>query len=314
MPGQTITGKAFEYACLKTFCEKLTHEGKQYCVINNDPLQTAKNAYDALQDLVREKYDLAASTAVKLVFPLEPRILYGSDTISLSLNSDAHGVAGDVRDLLCIRSTDQWEIGFSCKHNHEALKHPRITESCDFGSDWVGYRCSQEFLSSMRALTSQLDGSRKWREIPSKQDRFYVPILNLYCEEIQRLCNQYEDVPEKLLGYFFGTNDFYKIISQESVRQTKIEGFNIYGTMNRSIRDKRPIYRVPRLRLPTRLLEVQLKPNSKTTIEVYFDMGWTVKMRLHNKDEVARATGLAWDVQLAGMPPELYQQQRSWDE
>lgn len=310
---QTITGKAFEYACLQAFKNRLERAGKTVTAENTtDAYNTAQKAYDSLDSAAKAKYDLAAETAVKLVFPLEPMLENGSGTVLLSLNTDDKGKQGDVRDLLCVRLSDKWEIGISCKHNHEALKHPRITYEGNFAQDWLGYSCSETFLEQIQNITRTLDGNSIWKQIPNKQQAYYVPILELYMQEIEWLCQNYPETPARMLAYFFGTQDFYKIISQEKVRQTKIEGFNLHGSMNKPAGKIKPIYRVARLQMPTRLLDITRKNN--TTIIIAFDGGWTIKMRLHNKDDIAKPTSLAWDVQLAGMPPELYQQQRSWDE
>lgn len=314
MAGQTITGKAFEYACLRAFEKHLSINKKAVSIESSSQYDTAKSAYEKLSENSQRNYNLAAETAVKLIFPLEPHIENGSGTIVLSLNADARGIEGDVRDLLCIRVAENWEIGISCKHQHEALKHPRITQSCDFGSNWMGYSCSDSFIQKINEIISPLDGTSMWREIPNKKKAYYMPILKAFCEEITTICSNCEDAPAKLLSYFFGTNDFYKIISRESRRQTKIMGFNMYGTMNKPVEKIKPIYRVARLHMPKRLVEARIKENSATTMILIFDGGWTVKMRLHNKDKVAKPTSLAWDVTLAGMPPEIYQQQRSWDE
>lgn len=315
MAGQTITGKAFEYACLRAFENKLNGCGiKDVIVEASDQLNTAKNAYAGLDADVKKNYDLAAETAVKLIFPLEPKLENGENTIMLTLFSDSKGVNGDVRDLVCIRISENWEIGISCKHNHEALKHPRITQSCDFGTDWVGYKCSDAFIGKMHAILKPLDASKLWRDIDTKFDDFYLPILNCYMEEIALLCKEHKDAPAKLLEYFFGTNDFYKVISQEKERQTKVMGFNLNGTMNKAADSIKPIYKVKRLHLPTRLIETRLKSKKQASIILTFDGGWEITMRIHNKDKEAKLTSLAWDVKLTGMPPDIYQQQRSWDE
>lgn len=313
MAGQTITGKAFEYACLVAFREEILNSGKYVEVEDSPQFKTAQDAFFVLSNESKDAYMQAAKTAVKLIFPLEPMITNGMGSIILSLNTDASGVAGDVRDLLCIRMLEGWEIGVSCKHQHEALKHPRITNSCDFGSDWVGEPCSEEFINTLNYILKPLDGTKKWNEFEDKQSEFYEPILDAFESELEKLC-QISGVPERLLGYFFGTEDFYKIISKDSVKQTKIYGFNMNGTMNQAAEKVKPIYKVARLTLPKRLIEVRRKENSKTTIILVFDHGWTVSMRLHNKDRVAKPTSLAWDVNLVGLPPEIYQQQRSWNE
>lgn len=312
MAGQTITGKAFEYACLEAFKQRLTRNNMDVKTHRTQAFLTAQEAFKALSPEYKQTYMEAAETAVKLIFPLEPKLEHGRGTIMLSLASDSAGIKGDVRDLLCVRISDNWEIGISCKHNHAALKHPRITEAGNFGFDWTGYNCSSRFLDEIGRITKQLDGHLRWKQIPDKQEKYYVPILRLYAEEIERLCKAHSDFPERLLGYFFGAEDFYKVISMEAERSTKVEAFNLHGTMNQPAGTHRSIYRVARLNMPKRLLDITQKGN--TTIIVTFDGGWVIKMRLHNKDDVAKPTSLAWDVNLAGMPPELYQQQRSWDE
>lgn len=313
MAGQTITGKAFEYACLISFYRAIRGCGKYVEIEGSPQFRTAEDAFHKLDDETQSIYIQAAETAVKLIFPLEPMIVNGGGTMLLSLNADVSGVEGDVRDLLCIRMLEGWEIGVSCKHQHEALKHPRITKDCDFGSDWVGEPCSEEFINTLNYILKPLDGTKKWNEFEDKQGDFYEPILDAFESELEKLC-KISGVPEKLLAYFFGTEDFYKIISKDSVKQTKIYGFNMNGTMNQAAGKVKPIYKVARLTLPKRLIEVRRKENSKTTIILVFDHGWTVSMRLHNKDRVAKPTSLAWDVNLQGLPHEIYQQQRSWYE
>lgn len=64
--------------------------------------------------------------------------------------------------------------------------------------------------------------------------------------------------------------------------------------------------------MPTRLIEWRLSGNDK--IILTFDNGWAVEMRIHNKDSVIKATALACDVNLIGLPPSVYVNTRSWSE
>lgn len=320
MAGNTINGKAFEYACLTAIKEKLHTEGKDVNLNDTPAMRTAEGAYESLSEEKKRKYMDAATMAANMLFPLEPYILNGNGTIMLSIAADAAAIGpeGDVRDVLMLRITDDWQIGISCKHNHEALKHPRITEAKDFGRDWVGYPCSAEFLDAMTIAIDPLirfgrDGI-KWADLDDKFDTYYVPILQAYLDEIERMCHEHRDVPEKLLSYFFGSHDFYKVIMKESKQTTTIEGFNMHGTLNQNCNGVRAVTRVSRLHMPTRLIEARFKEGTKTTIILTFDHGWSIKMRLHNKDKVAKPTSLAWDVTLEGVPPETYRNIRSWYE
>lgn len=328
MPSRnTLNGKAFEYACLCAFEQKIRETtGNSVGVQVNDAVNTAKAKYDALTDAERAKYDVAADTAVDIIVPLEPQLEYGEGCLVFTINADAAAIGpeGDVRDVVCIKTIndgESWEIGFSCKHNHEGLKHPRITEAKDFGRAWLGYPCSQGFIDEMDGIMSSLEGLEArhslWRDIPDKAERYYEPILNAFIGEIRRLCDEHADAPAKFLEYFFGSKDFYKIIAKESKKQTTIEGFNIYGTLNKSVYGHRPASTVTRLHLPTRLFDVSFKTNrngsrSKTTIILTFDEGWAVSMRLHNKDEVVKLTGLSFEVELVGLANGMYTNTQNW--
>ncbi len=321
---QTIQGKAFEYACLNAFVQKLKKERKNIRVAESKSYKTALNAFNQLNDDVKIVYNLAAETATKIILPLEPKLLNEDDDIplllSISSDSMAKGVEGDVRDIVCIRLTSNWEVGFSCKHNHQALKHPRITEAKDFGRVWLGYGCSKFYIDKMEEIIKPIEQLQQknicWRDIPDKIDRFYVPILKEFIKEFRNICNKHPDAPQKLLSYFFGSKDFYKIISLEKDKQTKVVAFNMNGTLNKPSTTHKPIYKVKQIHYPTRLVDIGFKQmngeNSKTTVSIIFDGGWQINMRLHNADSKVKITGLKYDVQLAGQPNDIYQQQRSW--
>ena len=321
----TTNGKAFEYACLSTILSELQKNNKSVSVIDDAAYQTAKEKFFSLDQATQTRYLASANSAAKLIFPLEPQLEYGSGILQLSVNPDAAamGVEGDVRDVLCIRS-DDWEIGLSCKHNHAALKHPRITADKDFGKSWIGVANSQDFIAEISDTVDVLVEYQKnnvlWKDIEEdKQDMYYVPILNAYKAEINRMCQSSSDVPARLLSYFFGAKDFYKVIMKESQQTTTIEAFNMSGTLGQKCGNHRPLVKIPTLRMPTRLIEADYKQDSqgnpsKTTIVLIFDGGWTVSMRLHNKDKTVKPTSLAWDIQLVGLPTDTYVNTRAWYE
>ena len=138
----TVNGKAFEFACLSAWLEQLKSDGKSVSTVASKAFNTAKKAFDTVGVVEQDRLMKAANTAVKLLLPLEPKLRDGRGMLLLSIAADsvAIGADGDVRDVLCVRGDDDddWTIGMSCKHNHEALRHPRITEGKDFGADWIG--------------------------------------------------------------------------------------------------------------------------------------------------------------------------------
>ena len=318
---QTVNGKAFEYACLRSLLAHAKALDKDVSIEASKAFTTAEKAFSAVDDNAKSEMMAAANAAVKLIVPLEPKLMGGSGTLLLTIAADAAaiGVDGDVRDVLCVRADDEeWAIGISCKHNHEGLRHPRITEDKDFGADWIGVHCSREFMNEITPIINSLIENGKneilWSQIDQKWDRYYVPILTAYLKEIRRMCNENATVPEKLLSYFFGANDFYKVIMKSGSRTTTVEGFHMHGTLNAACGKTKAMTKVSVIKMPTRLLDAAFKAGTKTTIILTFDGGWSISMRLHNKDKVAKPTSLAWEVNLEGLPPSTYVNTHSWDE
>uniref|UniRef100_UPI003007F3A2 HaeIII family restriction endonuclease n=1 Tax=Acinetobacter haemolyticus TaxID=29430 RepID=UPI003007F3A2 len=58
------------------------------------------------------------------------------DVLQLEIVADKAGESGDVRDVLALRSSQNWEIGISAKNNHRAVKHSRLSNDIDFGQKW----------------------------------------------------------------------------------------------------------------------------------------------------------------------------------
>lgn len=321
--GTTIKGIAFEYATCCAFATYLI--GKKVavdCEINSDAYRTAKRSFESLDESTQRDYRAAAEASIDVIIPLEPKLTDLSDCspLRIRIQTDAQGQQGDVRDIVLARPQDDWEIGISCKHNHEALKHPRVTKDADFGSDWIGTPCSDHFLNEVASTMALVEKhvGEKWDALPKKHERVYIPILDAYIAEIARLCEVDPEAPSKLLAYFFGHEDFYKVIAMDRrVGQqsglTKTMAFNMHGTLGKASGSARPIRSLKKVLLPDKLITIGRKDNSNTTIEIVLSKGWVVKMRLHSADKAIKTTGLKWDVTLAGMPTDIYMQERTWE-
>lgn len=152
-----------------------------------------------------------------------------------------------------------------------------------------------------------------WNSVVNKAERFYVPILEAFMNELQRLDSANADViPNRLLGYLLGRHDFYKIITRDIRKITQIQAFNLYGTLNRNAGNLRPQIRVPQLSLPNRFFNVNFKPGSRNTIHIVCNEGWTISMRIHSASTIVEPS-LKFDVTLIGIPPKLYTHYESWE-
>ena len=208
-----------------------------------------------------------------------------------------------------------WSIGISCKHNHAAVKHSRLSPTINFGNDWFGISCSQTYFSQIYPIFSRLDNLRHqgalWSSVADKETSVYIPILAAFIDELRRLSAGHPNLPELLVEYLIGNQDFYKIIAMENMNSTRIQVFNFLGTLNQSYGNIRPTIRIPRLRLPTRFYNIDFKENSQTTIEVVFDNGWQISLRIHNASSRVEPS-LKFDVQLISTPQEVFYHDEPW--
>lgn len=320
---QTANGKAFEYACLIALYEMLCNE-QQIVIEDTAPLYTAKKHYEQMDEILKQKLDKAASAAARVIVPLEPQLKYPGihGPLYLTLQTDAQGQQGDVRDVLCLRRQNSWEVGLSCKHNHDAVKHSRLSDKIDFGKEWFDISCSENYFNEILPLFSELrdirDTSKKsgapalWSEIADKEDKYYIPILRAFIQELKRLdAENPNTIPKLLIHYLIGKNDFYKVITDDAKQYTRVEAININGSLNRSAEGRSSLAKVDKLKLPTRFYHVDFKPNSKNTIEVVCDEGWTVSMRIHNASSKIEPS-LKFDVKLISLPGTIYAETEPW--
>lgn len=323
MATQTINGKAFEYACLLELYNAIENK-ENVNIVRNDALQIAYGFYQCMADEDRSILHVAASKASRLILKLEPNLWLDSsvEKLDLQLQEDAAGQIGDVRDVLLTRSDNGWEIGVSCKHNHDAVKHSRLSQNIDFGDVWLNRPCSEEYFDDIRPIFTRLAELRKqgvlWNDVEDKIDGVYKPVLNAFVKELRLLDLKYPgEIPGSLVKYLIGKKDFYKIIARENERLTQIQAYNIYGTLNKSIKGFKAKTKLNKLPLPTKFFNISYKNNengslSDNTIEITFDKGWAVSMRIHSASSKVEAS-LKFDVQIIGYPRDLFNRDVEWD-
>lgn len=320
----TEYGKAYEYACLTALKDHLSGQTTgNVTVTDSDAYRTAKTSFEkaekegASNNLIR-----AANAAARVILRLEPQLQYGSGDLTLIIQTDAQGIAGDVRDVVCIRGTNGWEIGISCKHNHHAVKHSRLSSTIDFGAEWLDIPCSKEYFDTVVPIFGALRDMRTqaiennaplplWNDIPDKAERYYIPVLNAFLTELKKLADNNTDVPRKLIEYMLGRYDFYKVITDDRKETTRVEAINIAGTLNKSANGHHSIVDVAKLKLPTRFYHMGMVPGSDNKVEIVCDEGWTLTMRIHNASSKIEPS-LKFDVQLVSLPSSIHAQVEPW--
>ena len=288
-------------------------------------LNTAIKCFNSLDLEDQINYESGAKAAIKIIDRLEPRLYNDTGKLIVGLQSDRQGQSGDVRDVLCIRGPE-WQIGLSCKHNHDAVKHSRLSPTINVGKEWFNKNSSQTYFDEVRAVFIQLrdigqfsvakeltTGPALWSDVPDKEERFYVPILQAFKKELKWLDKQYPgEIPEQLIRYLIGRNDFYKVIMNDKRRFTQIEAFNINGSLNKPLGKKKALVDVPLLKMPTKFYEIEFEDGKKNTIIVVCDHGWQVSMRIHNASSRVEPS-LKFDVKLLAKPSSLLTQIEPWD-
>lgn len=320
----TEYGKAYEYACLMALKDHLSNRTDgMITILESDAYRTAQNAFEkAEQEGLSDNLVRAAHAAARVIIRLEPQLEYGNGVLALIIQTDAQGIAGDVRDVVCVRGANGWEIGISCKHNHHAVKHSRLSATIDFGEEWIGIPCSQQYFDTIIPIFNELRDMRAeaikngkplplWNDMPDKAERYYVPVLNAFLTELHNLAVENPKVPGRMIKYLLGRYDFYKVITDDRHRTTRVEAINIAGTLNRSANGHRAIVDVARLKLPTRFYHMGFVPGSDNKVEIVCDEGWTLTMRIHNASSKVEPS-LKFDVQLVSLPSSIHAQVEPW--
>ena len=301
-------GRAYEFICLLSLSDAI-NAIRPAQVIHNTSYDAAQRAWETLSVDEQTLYTLSAKSTIDTIFTLEPNIVEVSDDVlNLYIQTDQHGEEADVRDIIIERRDITWEIGLSIKHNHMAVKHSRLAKTLDFGSKWYGVECSEKYWTEIKPTFDFLDVEKGkgtyFRDLSSKEDQVYVPILNAFVNEVSFQINKDNSIPKKLVEYLLSKFDFYKVISIDSKRITTIQSFNMFGTLNQPSRVKEPEIKVPVISLPASLLFIGYKPNSKTTILMCFDNGWQFSFRIHNAKDTIEPS-LKFDIQIVGMPADV---------
>ncbi|ASM63941.1 restriction endonuclease [Helicobacter pylori] len=299
-------GRAYEYAWCLALEQKLS-VFKKVIVDKQNGFNACYRAYESLEKSLQDRYLESAKQGVLLLLDCEPLlsevIKSSQNEITLSLQKDKLGEIGDIRDILIY--FDRFCIGLSIKHNHDAVKHSRLSKDLDFGEKWLGVGVSQNYKDTIKPLFERLENAKKegmlWRDFPNKEQEIYAPLLQAFKKEVLRIDeNKKNKVPQKMVEYLLGKYDFYKAILLEREQKTKLEAYHFHNTLNRSVKNK-PKRIIPLSKLPTRMIYFDFKPKSFNTLELVLNEGWSFSLRIHNASSKVEPS-LKFDIKLLSKP------------
>ncbi|MBU2529054.1 HaeIII family restriction endonuclease [bacterium] len=318
-----INGKAFEYACIAGLERVITAKSKDLkCnVIKDGPYDTALQCFNKLSSEHKSKLSNVGIVLGENLIKMEPRLVYAvaqfNSNIDLSIQPDQRGQRGDVRDILVVRiksSNDtSWEIGISCKHNHRAVKHPRVSPHIDIGTEWLKAESDEIYWSEINKVFDkvsayQAQGLKRWAEIPDKDINIYRPAMEAIRGFLYRIYQEKGfTICRNLLHYLIGRNDFYKAIITLDKGILDLQAYNFNRTLNKPAGGNRPTQRIETVKLPATLHSIDFKSESNSTINIVLNEGWQISMRVHSATTNIEKS-LKLDVQLVGVPQNLFRQ------
>jgi len=312
---QIKNGKAFEYAIAKVYYEYFINNHVNSVLVDNSAYVTAKRYYDSFNPKEQNLFDKAAKETIDTLIKIEPGLVAqknNDDILNICLQNDQEGENGDVRDVVFSRSRPSWEIGFSAKNNNDAVKHSRLGRTLDFGYSWLGIPCSENYWHNIQPIFEYIEdcisSKMKWDDLGNdKLSKIYVPLLHAFREEIFDLAKKDSTVPPKLISYLIGSYPFYKIIKDDTHHLVIVKAFNINGELNKTVNGIKSYYKTPKINLPTRIVEFEFKPESRTTLIMILDNGWEISFRIHSASTMVERS-LKFDIKLLGNPPILFTQ------
>lgn len=286
---------------------------------DNDTFRHARNCYE-IQDIINQQgFYLAAQKTIETMVAIEPGLVSAknnSDFLNIRLASDSEGIIGDVRDVIFSRPNiiSSWEIGISAKNNHDAVKHSRLSPFIDFGLEWMECPCSPDYFSEIKPVFDNLmkikldNPKTTWANLgEAKTYTVYVPLLKAFRNEILQLTKSNPQASANLLHYLIGRKPFYKVIKEDRNNIVVVKAFNIGGKLNQTVNGRKPVVKTDTVKLPTRIIELDFKENSETTLMMIMDEGWQISFRIHSASTYLE-NSLKFDIQLIGNPPILFTQ------
>ena len=161
-------------------------------------------------------------------------------------------------------------------------------------------------------LKAEKSKGSKWSSLADKESSVYIPLLQAFIDEIIRAYQTDPTMPQKMVEYLIGTNDYHKAVSHDRKHLTMVHTFNTHGTLNLPSSQKTSSISVPIVELPTELVAIKFKTGSNTTVEMYLNNGWQLSFRIHNASTKVEPS-LKFDIQFIGMPITILSIECHWN-
>ena len=304
---QNKNGNAFEYACLSA-SENCFKQYQHVVLVQDTHYQRTFEDFKALTIDRRELLLHAANRGIESMIRFEPNLSTASQNpIRIKLNQSRAGQDGDVRDIIFEKPESNWQIGISSKHNHDAVKHSRLSSRIDFGMKWMNVPTPQSYFTNLAPLWDSLQNMKNqkllWSEVPHKEDMYervigeFVAALNLLAENKSNY-----RLAENFLKYLLGRHDFYKLIVNTTERTTSLQVMNLHGTLQAA--NQYGVTSLTTVSVPIPRDFILIKQETYNRLTVILDKYWTIGMRIHSASSRVE-NSFKLDIRLDGIPANL---------
>ncbi len=255
-----------------------------------------KSAYAYLDPGLQEVFSKDAVSLLGHILQLEG-IPQGERGWSARFLDDSCARQGDVRDIVI--SKGDREVGISCKSNHKAFKHSRISPKSSLRVAWRLSPFSASDLRYVRELGRLFDDLEaqpfdRWPDLSARRKQVFCDAcIVAFTREIRHLVNEEGEskISRGLVAYFLGSKGYYKCVVSE--RGSFLQAF----CFGRSA--------VARISLPKRLVALDFPPGRHGVLHMHFDRGFSFSLRLHNASSDYERS-LKFDIQALALPQSLY--------
>lgn len=302
MATQAARGAAFEYSVIIKAVEIL--HAQSHNQITTDFIQgDGLKKFNSLSTNEQNKMLNAASKLIRRLCALEPWLKNNSNLTVEHVKTVASTY--DVVDVYL--HINKNKVGISCKSNHDASRHSRISPSIDVANIWLGLNTNYEYMDNIGKIFTnfknycQKNNIKLYNQLTAKQkdELLYSPITQSFENLLKQSIENNPEALRHMIYYLIGNNDFYKAIANFRNKILTIKGFNLRGDLNTG----------EVLPLPTKCLEITRPMGSKSKshnyVQVNCDNNWCIKMRIHNASSRIE-NSLKWDVQLENIPSNIF--------
>ena len=167
-----------------------------------------------------------------------------------------------------------------------ALRYVNVDIKSDFGAEWYNLPCDDSYWNVIKPIFARLQSLKEekvaWHDMPDKEDSVYLPIVDAFIKEMNRAYKADSSIPARLITYLLGIRDIYEYKEGENNKATLI----------------------PKADLPTEIISLRFKPDSKSTAELYLNNGWSLSFRILNASTIVEPS-LKFDIQFLGVPANI---------